>query len=59
MTDPSMREHITLNRNPGLRDTTLIGIGAMIGAGIYFFQGGNDKPWRVLQALIELENVTR
>jgi hypothetical protein len=37
MTDPSMREHITLNRNPGLRDTTLIGIGAMIGAGIYFF----------------------
>jgi amino acid permease len=37
MTDPSMRKHITLNRNLDLRDTTLIGIGAMIGAGIYFF----------------------
>ncbi len=36
MTDPSVREHITLNRNLSLRDTTLIGIGAMIGAGFFF-----------------------
>jgi len=54
MTDPSMREHITLNRNLSLRDATLIGIGAMIGAGIYVLTGfaarvslwghGKNKP---------------